>query len=389
VLAVPVPRWSRSAAGSSEHNPTPSAKLLAAAQGIWGAGLVALACIGGVVVGAPDPARAHVGGSTGYAAIQISGSTVRYRLTLAPALLPVAVALDLRLAQGGHQPTRDRTVELVRQKVALRNQGAACAPGPGVFDPSGTGPDTVAIGVDYVCAEPVTRLDIRDDLFDALGPDHHTLAKFEVGGTTRQFVFTPDARETTVEVRPRGGGPHWPGSFFLLGIEHILTGYDHLLFLLALLLGGGGLASLLKIITAFTVAHSITLALAVLNVVVLPDRLVESVIALSIAFVAAENLFLSGAVSHRWVVSFLFGLVHGFGFSGVLRELGLPRQGLLLSLLGFNLGVEAGQALAVAILLPVLILLRRTRLERRVVTVASVAILVVGLVIFGERVLVS
>src|SRR5207244_11232784 len=109
-----------------------------------------------------------------------------------------------------------------------------------------------------------------------------------------------------------------------------------------------GWFSLLKIITAFTLAHSVTLALAVLNVVVLPDRLVEAVIALSIAFVAAENLFLNPVVSRRWLVSFCFGLVHGFGFSSALRELGLPRQGLVLSLLGFNLGVEAGQALLVA-----------------------------------------
>ena len=128
------------------------------------------------------------------------------------------------------------------------------------------------------------------------------------------------------------------GSFFLLGIEHILTGYDHLLFLLALILRGGNLWSLFKIITAFTIAHSITLALAALNIVMLPERLVEATIALSIAYVAAENLFMRKAVSHRWAVSFLFGLVHGFGFSNVLRELGLPKEGLLWSLLNFNLG---------------------------------------------------
>src|SRR5438876_916754 len=152
-----------------------------------------------------------------------------------------------------------------------------------------------------------------------------------------------------------------------------------------LLLARGWLA-LLKIITAFTLAHSVTLALAVLNVVVLPDRLVEAVIALSIAFVAAENLFLNPVVSRRWLVSFCFGLVHGFGFSSALRELGLPRQGLVLSLLGFNLGVEAGQALVVALALPALVMLRRTGWEPRMVTSSSLAILVIGLVLFVERV---
>src|SRR4029079_4127899 len=111
------------------------------------------------------------------------------------------------------------------------------------------------------------------------------------------------------------------GSFVLLGIEHILTGYDHLLFLLGLLLRGGSWLGLAKIVTAFTLAHSVTLARAVLNIVTLPDRLVEAVIALSIAFVAAENIFLNPVASRRWVVSFCFGLVHGFGFSTALREL--------------------------------------------------------------------
>ncbi len=348
--------------------------------------MLALAAIGlWLGTAGPLPAQAHTGGSTGYAAIQISGKTVRYSLTLSPSFLPVGIAFELRLAQVGHQATRDRWVEQIREKVKLGDPAATCAPGPGFLDSSRTG-ENVTFVVDYICAEPVTRLVIRDDLFDTLGPDHHTLAKIEFGSTTRQFAFTPEARETTVEVRGEARAAQWSGSFFVLGIEHILTGYDHLLFLVALLLRGGGLGSILKIITAFTVAHSITLALAVLNVVVLPDRLVESVIALSIAFVAAENLFLPAAVSHRWVVSFLFGLVHGFGFSGILRELGLPRQGLLLSLLGFNLGVEAGQAIAVAVFLPLLILLRRTRWERRLVATASVAILAVGLVIFVERV---
>src|SRR5205814_5753179 len=103
-----------------------------------------------------------------------------------------------------------------------------------------------------------------------------------------------------------------------------------------------------RFIAACTYSHSGTLSLAVSNVIVLPDRLVESVIALSIAFVAAENLAPRPAISRRWMVSFVFGLMHGFGFSSALRELGLTREGLALSLLGFNVGVEAGQALVIA-----------------------------------------
>src|SRR5439155_21705946 len=138
--------------------------------------------------------------------------------------------------------------------------------------------------------------------------------------------------------------------------------------------------------TAVAVARVVAPARAVLDPVVLPARPVEAVIALSIALVAADNLSPRPAVPRRWVVSFLFGLVHGFGFSAGLRDLGLLLQGRVLSLLGFNLGVEAGQALVIALVLPGLVLLRQTRWEARMVASSSLAILVIGLVLFVERV---
>jgi hydrogenase/urease accessory protein HupE len=233
----------------------------------------------------------------------------------------------------------------------------------------------------------VRELTIRDDLFDVLGNDYHTIAHIEWPGGSTQFAFQPDARQTRVAIGASGESIHSAGSFFLLGIEHILTGYDHLLFLLVLILRGGNVWSLLKIITAFTIAHSITLGLAALNIINLPERLVEAVIALSIAYVAAENLFMRKAISHRWAVSFLFGLVHGFGFSNVLREIGLPSNGLVWALLNFNLGVEAGQAMAVIVVVPLLLWLRRSRWETRTVAAASIAVLAIGVTLFIERTL--
>ena len=238
--------------------------------------------------------------------------------------------------------------------------------------------------VSYTCAAEIRDLRIRDDLFDVLGADYHTLARIDAPGQTTQFAFSTESRETRIELRD-AGGPRGIGSFVRLGVEHILTGWDHLLFLLGLLLRGGGWLSLVKIITAFTIAHSVTLALAVLDIVTLPDRLVEAVIALSIAFVAAENIFMRPVVARRWVVSFVFGLVHGFGFSSALRELGLRTQGLLLALFGFNLGVEIGQGLVVAVALPALYLLRGTPWEPSVIKSSSLAILLFGLVLFVER----
>jgi hypothetical protein len=178
------------------------------------------------------------------------------------------------------------------------------------------------------------------------------------------------------------------GRFILLGVQHIFLGYDHIMFLFALMLLGGRLMDLVKIVTAFTVAHSITLALAALQAVTLPSRLVESAIALTIAYVAAENLFLKEPAGHRWMLTFGFGLIHGFGFAGVLRELGLPARGLAASLLGFNVGVELGQVCIVGAFFPLTRWLsgrRRRKFKRRLVVAASCAILAFGAGWFVER----
>jgi len=151
---------------------------------------------------------------------------------------------------------------------------------------------------------------------------------------------------------------------------------------------GGRLGSLLKIITAFTLAHSITLALAVSGLVVLPGRLVEPLIAASIVWVAVENLLArKGPPRHRWRVAFVFGLVHGFGFASILAPLSLPAGGLAWALLGFNLGVEGGQALVVIALVPVLAWMHGKPWERVVVRTASTAVAVMGLVWLVERIL--
>ena len=327
------------------------------------------------------PAGAHSGGSTGYAAVTIADSAMRYQLTLWPPALPPEVGEQIRRARAGDAAAQERLLGTIREKVGVTAGGQRCVAAPGgTAAPTAAG-DGIVLAVEFACASGGELL-IRDDLFDTLGADYHTLARVDTPSHTLQFAFNPDAREMRVS---RAAGTGGFASFVWLGVEHILTGWDHLLFLLVLLLRGGGWLSLAKIVTAFTLAHSVTLTLAALDVVTLPGRLVEAVIALSIAAVAAENLASRPLVARRWLVSFCFGLVHGFGFSSALRELGLPRQGLLLSLLGFNLGVEAGQALVIGVALPALMLLRRTRWEPRVTWSSSLAVLLVGLALFLER----
>ncbi len=182
------------------------------------------------------------------------------------------------------------------------------------------------------------------------------------GRVVVEQVLKADANTASIEPAESAGAPPAPAfpEFVLLGIEHILTGWDHLLFLAALLIVSRSLGDALKIITCFTLAHSLTLALATLNIVSLPSRVVEPLIAASIVYVAVENLVRRGEPRGRWLLTLSFGLVHGLGFASVLREMGIGANGggVLLPLFSFNLGVELGQLAVAAVALPLILRLR-------------------------------
>ena len=189
------------------------------------------------------------------------------------------------------------------------------------------------------------------------------LARFErLDGTTQVMRLTPS--EAEFEVTEAESWLQVASTYFILGVEHILLGIDHLLFVLALLLLVANVRTLVWTITAFTLAHSLTLAAATLGWVHVPQSPVEAVIALSILFVAMEIVHWhqgKPGVARRWpwVVAFIFGLLHGFGFAGALSEIGLPKHAIPLALLFFNLGVEAGQLLFIALVLAAWVGLRR------------------------------
>lgn len=185
-------------------------------------------------------------------------------------------------------------------------------------------------------------------------------------GTSWTKRLTP--QESAAAIPERQSAAAVAGEYLKLGIEHILLGIDHLLFVLALLLITQGRWMLVKTITSFTVAHSITLALAALGVVHVPQTPVEAIIALSIVFVAAEILHARNgrpgiAARAPWLVAFTFGLLHGFGFAGALSEIGLPEGQVPLALLFFNVGVEIGQLLFIAAVLGCIALAARARLN--------------------------
>ena len=203
-------------------------------------------------------------------------------------------------------------------------------------------------------------------------------------------------KESGLQSRPASRPPvtavseHSFVAFLGLGVEHILTGYDHLLFLFALLVVCRNLRSILTVISCFTVAHSITLALAALEIVRLPSRIVEPLIAASIAYVGIENLVRGESPPWRWLITFSFGLIHGLGFADALREFGIGSagSGIVLPLVGFNLGVEIGQLAVAAIILPMLWCLRKhPAITHRLVPVCSVSIVIAGSYWMIERIL--
>lgn len=217
-----------------------------------------------------------------------------------------------------------------------------------------------------------SSLHVRYGLLFAADPRHRALVTLRQGGTVGTATVRAQAREVVLGDAPRRGF----ADFLREGFHHILIGYDHIAFLLSLLLPAAllrvrgrwhpaqdlrpVLAQTLGIVTAFTLAHSITLSLAALGWVRPASHWVEPAIAMSVLLAAANNVF-PLVTRQVWVVGFVFGLVHGFGFAGALGELGLPSGTRLLSLVGFNLGVELGQLAMVCAVLPGLFLLRHRR----------------------------
>ena len=244
----------------------------------------------------------------------------------------------------------------------------------------------VVFQVRYVCPEAPDRLTLAMPLLDALAPGHRHMARLFRGGKAQVKVL--DRTHATWALDGAGttsSAAAMAWSMLKVGIEHILTGADHLVFLLGLILVGGSLRSLVGVVSAFTVAHSLTLALAALSIFTPSPRLVEPAIALSIAYVGLENLFVTDA-SKRWRITFPFGLIHGFGFAGALREIALPRAQVPIALVSFNLGVELGQLAVLSLALPLVLAARNAPwFGDRGVRTLSIAIAVGGGALFIAR----
>lgn len=231
-------------------------------------------------------------------------------------------------------------------------------------------------------------------------PDGYTQALSVVDGVTNELlgykVLT--ASDPAIEIplpgrpaqRDRAATPSKPAEFrqfLLLGVEHVLTGYDHLLFLCAILLACRGVKNLFSIVTCFTAAHSITLALAAFGQLTVPVQIVEAMIALSIVIVGLENLFLPTKLARRLALTFVLGLVHGLGFAGALGDLSLHGRTLLLPLFSFNLGIEFAQVAVSVPSFALILKLRETPMGNRGLRAASVVVAAMGFFWLCQRVI--
>lgn len=219
-------------------------------------------------------------------------------------------------------------------------------------------------------------------------PQHQTFLNVYEGDTLTQAILDRGRTRFEYFAGTRQGALAVVRKFLPAGIHHILIGPDHLLFLVGLLLLGGTIRQLAVVVTAFTIAHSLTLSLAALNLVTPPARIIEPAIALSIVYVGADNLLVRGGRDVRAWIAFAFGFIHGFGFANVLREMELPPRALGWSLFSFNVGVEIGQLIVVVAVASALAALR-ARSEaagRQLAFAGSLVVIVAGAFWFIQRV---
>jgi hypothetical protein len=353
------------------------------------------------------PAQAHKP-SDSYLTITLADGAITGRWDIALRDLDFAIGLD---ADGDGAITwgevRARHAEIAAYALArltIRAEGAegqSCTVevGAQAIDDHTDGSYSV-LPLTIRCPVVPKRLTIDYRLFADLDPQHRGLLNLQAGGVARSAVLGPQAPLQSFDLKDANRLTQFL-DYLRDGIWHIWIGFDHILFLLSLLLPavlvwgvrewraaetfGAAFWSVVRVVTAFTAAHSITLTLATLGYVSLPSRWVESAIAASVVLAALNNVW---PVFHgrRWMVAFSFGLIHGFGFASVLVDLGLPRDALALALVGFNLGVECGQLAIVAVFLPLAFSLRRTWFYRRLVMVGgSLAIAVLAAVWLCER----
>jgi hypothetical protein len=345
--------------------------------------------------------------SDSYLSLKVDGAIVSGQWDIALRDLDFAIGLDANgdadITWGEVKAKHQEIAAYAMSRLVLTSDGKACPiqVNDHLVDDHTDGAYAV-MRFAATCGAPVATLRASYSLFHEIDPQHKGLLRLEYQGATKAAIFSPQTATQDFVLAEQNKLTQF-FDYGREGVWHIWIGFDHILFLLALLLPAvvyrdgkhwqavhafkPAFWSVLKIVTAFTVAHSITLTLATLGVISLPSRWVESTIALSVVFAALNNVYPLFR-ERRWVMAFVFGLIHGFGFASVLSDLGLPKDALILALIGFNLGVETGQMAIVAAFLPIAYVLRHTALYRKVIlTGGSILIAILAAIWLAERAL--
>lgn len=365
---------------------------------------VFIAAAATILCGFSTSAYAHKS-SDSYLSLRVADKRIDGQWDIALRDLDVAIGLD---QDGNGEITWDEVrskhadiAAYALSRLSLSNAGVACPSKvlEHLIDDHTDGAYAV-LKFTAECSAAIDVLEVQYKLLFDIDPQHKGLLKLESQGETSTAIFSPEQAKQQLSLVKAGKLKQFV-DYIKHGTWHIWIGFDHILFLLSLLLPAvlasragqwrpaenfkTSFIDVLKIVTAFTLAHSLTLTLASLQIISLPSRWVESAIAASVVIAAANNL-IPLFQGRRWLAALVFGLIHGFGFASVLADLGLPQSSLLLALVGFNVGVELGQLAIVAIFLPTAYLLRRTQFYRRVVfNAGSIAIILIASVWLAER----
>jgi hypothetical protein len=350
------------------------------------------------------PAAAHKP-SDSYVALRLEGSMVHVQWDIALRDLEYAIGIDAdedgAITWEELRLRHDAIAAYALARLSISADGRPCSASRVEHQVDRHSDGTYAVlRFAAACPEKHTTLEARYALFFDLDPLHRGLARLESRGETRSLIFSPAQPNQRLAAAERSALRQFL-DFAREGVWHIWIGFDHVLFLLSLLLPAvltlqagrwvplsGFKQALWKtfvIVTAFTLAHSLTLTLAALEAVTLPSRWVESAIAASVIVAALNNVY--PVLERRlWMIAFLFGLIHGFGFASVLKDLGLPRDSLLFALVSFNLGVEAGQLAIVTALMPIAFALRQSWFYQRLtLSAGSLLIVLLACVWLAER----
>lgn len=368
---------------------------------------ITLVILFGLIFSKANIAQAHLEGVTD-THILISQSAVNVVYTVPQEFL-VSASSKINLSIN----------EIAQTAFAISNNGEQCQPTQNMQSELETIKSQQFV-LDYDCAQSIDILHLDYSFLLRQYPEHQNFTRMTIAGRNQNVVFEVDLASLKInvsevlenlgisrndfdssETAPKLGliaSLQQSVNYFSIGVKHILFGFDHLMFLFALLLLPLKLKEILLLITSFTVAHSITLALSVLEIVSLPVLLVEAIIAFSIVYVAFENIWevrqqqnsagttTQSPLKRRLIVTFGFGLLHGFGFAFFLKAVGLGEQ-ILSPLLMFNLGVESGQLIAIFCFSPVLYLFYRySRKQTWIVTTCSLLIGLIGIVWFVQRI---